>query len=93
VTVEIPLGYAGLIKPKSRSNFLLGAGVVDAGYQGELLVKIVNPADQPLQIEPGEAIAQLLVISVETPSVIETPADTIHAQTSARGASGGILLG
>jgi dUTP pyrophosphatase len=93
VTVEIPPGYAGLIKPKSRSNFLLGAGVVDAGYQGELLVKIVNPADQALEIEAGQAIAQLLVISVETPVVVEVPADSIHAQASARGASGGIHSG
>ena len=43
VTVEIPEGYFGWITNKSKSNFLVGAGIVDQNYQGELLVKIFNP--------------------------------------------------
>ncbi|NTW43286.1 MAG: dUTP diphosphatase, partial [Anaerolineaceae bacterium] len=38
ITVEIQHGFVGLIKPKGRNNHILGAGVVDAGYQGEILV-------------------------------------------------------
>lgn len=34
ITIEIPQGYVGLMMPKSRNNHLLGAGVIDAGYQG-----------------------------------------------------------
>jgi len=33
VTIDIPRGIVGLIKPKGRSNYLIGAGVVDSGYQ------------------------------------------------------------
>ena len=47
MTVEIPAGYVGLVKPKGRNDHLLGAGVVDAGYQGEILVKVVNPFTPP----------------------------------------------
>ncbi len=33
ITVEIQPGQVGLVKPKSRNNHLVGAGVIDAGYQ------------------------------------------------------------
>lgn len=91
VTVEIPQGFVGLMKLKSRSNYLLGAGVVDAGYQGEILTKIANPTDTDLVVKTGDAIVQMLIIPVETPVICEVPLDEIHQQTSARGATGGIL--
>lgn len=91
IAVEILPGFVGLLKPKGRSNHLLGAGVVDAGYQGEILVKVANPTDQPLVFEAGDAIGQLLILPVLTPSVVEvTPQDLLQKST-ARGASGGIV--
>ena len=91
VTIDIPAGFVGLVKPKGRSDHLVGAGVVDAGYQGEILVKVVNPYDRPLEIQPGDAISQLLILPVETPRIEEVSAAEIHRQRSARGASGGIV--
>ena len=91
ITVEIPNGFVGLVKPKGRNDHLLGAGVVDAGYQGEILVKVVNPFPQPLTIHPGEAIGQLLILPVETPQVEEVSPEAIHRQASTRGANGGIV--
>jgi dUTP pyrophosphatase len=91
VTIEIPAGFVGLLKPKGRSDHLLGAGVVDAGYQGEILVKVVNPSAAALAITAGMAIGQLLVVPIETPAVVEVPPEEIHAQASARGGSGGIV--
>ncbi|MBQ6341783.1 MAG: hypothetical protein IJI41_01535 [Anaerolineaceae bacterium] len=91
VTVEIPKGYVGLMKPKSRNDHLLGAGVIDAGYQGEIQIKIANPLDDPLYIEYGQAVGQMLILPVETPRVEEVPLDMIHKTVSERGATGGIL--
>ena len=91
ITVEIPAGYVGLMKPKSRNDHLLGAGVIDAGYQGEIQIKIANLTDDPLEIVYGQAIGQMLVIPVETPSVEEVPKEEIHKNVSERGATGGIL--
>ena len=91
ITMEIPVGFVALLKPKGRNNHLLGAGVVDAGYQGELLVKIFNPTDDPLQINYGEAIAQVLLIPIITPAVLEVPLEAIHKTETQRGASGGIV--
>ena len=91
ITIEIPRGYVGLARLKSRSNYMLAAGVVDAGYQGEIMVKILNPTDFPILIHAGDAIAQMLILPIETPQVQEMPLDQIHTERSARGATGGIL--
>ena len=90
VTV-VGTGYVGLVKPKGRNDHLVGAGVVDAGYQGEILVKIVNPYPTPLEIRAGDAIGQLLVVPIATPRVEEVSPEQIHNQSSQRGASGGIV--
>jgi dUTP pyrophosphatase len=91
ITVDIPEGVVALIKPKGRSNHLLGAGVVDAGYQGEILVKVVNPFDAPLEFKPGDAVGQMLLLPVLTPAVEEVGLEVVHRQVSARAGTGGIV--
>jgi dUTP pyrophosphatase len=91
ITLDIPSGVVGLVKPKGRSDHLLGAGVVDAGYQGEILVKVVNPSPLPLTFQPGDAVGQLLLLPVLTPRVVEVSLDEVHPQASSRGGTGGIV--
>ena len=91
ITVEIPAGFVGLLKPKSRNDHLVGAGVVDAGYQGEIRIKIANVTDEPLDIHFGQAVAQMLLIPVVTPEVEAVSPEFIHQESTARGATGGIL--
>ena len=91
ITVEIPKGYVGLMKPKSRNNFLLGAGVIDAGYQGEIQLKGANVGMETMSITHGDAVGQMLILPVETPAVEEVPLELIHLEASERGATGGIL--
>jgi len=91
ITVELPKGFVGLLKPKGRNNHILGAGVVDAGYQGEILVKVFNPINQVMQIKTGDAIGQLLVLPILTPSVLEVDISEIHQNDSQRGGTGGIV--
>ncbi len=91
ITIEIPAGFVGLMMPKSRNNHLLGAGVIDAGYQGEIRIKLANLTDLPLEITEGQAIAQMLLVPIVTPAVEEIPLDQIHREKSERGATGGIL--
>lgn len=91
ITIEIEEGFVGLLKPKGRNNHLLGAGVVDAGYQGEILIKVANINPTRLVINAGDAIGQLLILPIFTPMVIETQAKQIHLEDSSRGESGGIV--
>ena len=65
--------------------------MVDAGYQGEILVKVVNPYPRPMEIRPGDAIGQLLIVPIQTPRIEEVPAAEIHRQASTRGGTGGIV--
>jgi dUTP pyrophosphatase len=64
VKASIPMGYVGLIWDKSGIS-LSGvhrlAGVVDAGYRGEIKVVMINLGDQDFTIARGMKIAQMLI--------------------------------
>jgi len=62
---DIPSGYYGQIQERSgfslKNTLKLKAGVIDAGYHGEVKVVFVNVGDAPIQIFKGDAIAQLVI--------------------------------
>lgn len=64
ISLEIPNGYAGLIWPRSGLSVKHGvdvlAGVVDAGYRGEVGVCLFNSSETQLTISKGDRIAQIL---------------------------------
>lgn len=93
ITCEIPKNYFGWITNKSRNNFIIGGGIIDETYQGELLIKIINTSNGVLHLDKGQAIAQLLIIPCITPEVEEVPLDEIHKKKTERGATGGIVTG
>jgi dUTP pyrophosphatase len=69
VAVEVPAGHAGLVLPRSglaaRHGIALvnAPGLIDAGYRGEIRVLLLNTDLQStFEIEPGDRIAQLLVV-------------------------------
>lgn len=78
LAVEIPEGHAGLVLPRSGLaarygiSLVNGPGLVDSGYRGELAVLLLNndPAEI-FRVEVGDRIAQLVVISIESPTPIE----------------------
>jgi len=89
ITVYIPEGYVGLIWPKSRNNHLIGAGVVDQTYTGEILFKIVNYYDHDLVIRRGDGIGQMILVSNISPEIEEI--DNMGEVKTARGTTGGIV--
>jgi dUTP pyrophosphatase len=74
IQVAIPPGHVGLIWDKSGIS-LKGvhrlAGVVDAGYRGEIQVVMVNLSCEPFEIKTGMKIAQMLVQPVREVKVVE----------------------
>jgi len=72
--LAVPEGHAGLIWDKSGIS-LHGvhrlAGVVDAGYRGEVKVVMINLGKEPFVIKQGMKIAQLLVQPVVSVRVVE----------------------
>jgi len=91
ITVEIPKGCFGFIHAKGRSNFLIGGGIVDEGYQGEILVKIVNYHQLPITIGRHEAIAQMLIIPCVLPRIEEVDKKEMHLKPTERSSTGGIV--
>jgi len=87
---EIRPDFMLLAKPKSGSDFLLGAGVIDPGYQGEILIKVINYSPAPLTIHTGDPLAQLVQVAIRTDPLEETHPEDLHEAPSARGADGGI---
>lgn len=61
---------AAMILPRSglghKHGIVLGnlVGLIDSDYQGELMVSCWNRGQQPFSIEPGERIAQLILVPV-----------------------------
>jgi dUTP pyrophosphatase len=91
ITMEIPPAYFGLLKPKSGSDFLIGAGVVDSGYQGEILFKVYNYKERNVVIRAGDPIGQMVLIPMIFPYVTEVHIDDIHTDETDRGIEGGIV--
>ncbi len=90
IAVAIPDGHVGLVSPRSGLaarhgiGVANGPGIVDAGYRGELRVILINHGHEPVSIERGERIAQLVVVpmvEIEFEEVDELPG-------SGRGAGG-----
>ena len=75
--VAIPQGMAGLVVPRSGNALRHGLtvanapGLIDSGYRGELKVILVNLGDQPVRVEEGDRIAQLVVTPVATGSAVQ----------------------
>ena len=63
-------GLCALILPRSglghRHGIVLGnlTGLIDADYQGPLMVSLWNRSAQTYQVQPGERIAQLVFMPV-----------------------------
>jgi len=91
IALEIPERHAGLVLPRSglaakHGIALVNApGLIDAGYRGEVRVLLLNTdAGKDFEIAVGDRIAQLLVVRVEAPDVVEVD----ELATSDRGEAG-----
>jgi dUTP pyrophosphatase len=91
--MAIHLGDAGLcamILPRSglghKQGLVLGnlVGLIDADYQGPLMVSLWNRGQNPQVVQPGDRIAQLVLVPVVRAGFLVVE----QFETSARGAGG-----
>lgn len=67
LAVAIPDGWVGLVHPRSGLARRYGVtvanapGTIDAGYRGEVLVLLCNLGNEPVTLQRGERVAQLLL--------------------------------
>ena len=68
--MEIPVGYVGLIFPRSsiaKTDLILSnsVGVIDSGYRGEIMFKFKYTSDIPYNFyEVGDRIGQLIIMPI-----------------------------
>ena len=70
ISVAIPEGFEGQIRPRSGLAIQKGIGIVngpgtiDAEYRGEIGVLLINFGKEPLGIRNGDRIAQMIISRV-----------------------------
>lgn len=65
VHMELPVGSCGMLIPKSGLNVrhdIVSFGLVDAGFDGSILVKLYNLGEWDYTIHKGDKITQLAVV-------------------------------
>ncbi len=78
LAVAIPEGYAGFVQPRSGLAARQGIsvvnspGLIDSGYRGEIRVVLLNTdAEHTFVAEPGDRIAQLVVLPIPELELVE----------------------
>ncbi|MGH8310271.1 MAG: dUTP diphosphatase [Steroidobacteraceae bacterium] len=81
---------AAVILPRSglghKHGIVLGnlVGLIDSDYQGQLMVSCWNRGREPFTVQPGERIAQLIVVPV-----VQVELDVVDSfEATSRGAGG-----
>lgn len=83
---EIPEGYFGAVFARSGLSVKEGlrpancVGVIDADYRGPVTVALHNDSDLPRTVEPGERIAQMVILPFLTAEfeTVEELSDTVR---------------
>ncbi len=87
VHIAIPAGYVGFVKSKSglmMKHNITTDGTVDSGYTGSIRIKLFNHSNKVVYIEKGQKIAQLVLLPIITPKLLEVD----ELEDTERGAGG-----
>lgn len=97
LAIAVPAGWVGLVHPRSGLALRQGLtvanapGTIDAGYRGEVKVILVNLGDEPVEIAPGDRVAQLVMQRVGVAEVVEV--DELDDTTRGAGGFGSTGVG
>lgn len=76
LSMAIPPGYEGQVRPRSglalKSGIALvnAPGTIDADYRGEIGVILINHGHETFTIRRGDRIAQLVIVAVALPELV-----------------------
>ena len=74
--VALPEGYEGQVRPRSGLALKKGLtlvntpGTIDWDYRGEILLALINLGREPVTVNRGERVAQLVINKVERPRLV-----------------------
>lgn len=82
LAAEIPAGTAGFVFTRSGLGIKKGihvtngVGVIDSDYRGEIRISLHNLSAEPYTVQPGERIAQMIIMPYFAPVIEEVTALT-----------------
>ena len=93
LAMAIPKGFRGIIKDRSglaaKHGLETSAGVIDAGYRGEIGIVMRNHGRAEFAVEKGMRIAQMKIEEVPAMSIVEVDdLDDSHRGEGGFGSSG-----
>ncbi|MCW1929758.1 MAG: dUTP diphosphatase [Candidatus Kerfeldbacteria bacterium] len=93
IAMGVPEGYVALVWDKSgralKEGLTTMAGVVDAGYRGEVMIVMLNTSSTNAEIKKGQKLAQILVQPVASPELVEVDSlDETDRSTGGFGSTG-----
>lgn len=93
IAVAVPVGYAGLVLPRSGLAVRHGIslintpGLIDPGYRGELMVPLINhDREETFEVEVGMRIAQLVLVRAAEAEFVSV--ELLEEGADARGEGG-----
>lgn len=93
LAMQIPAGHEGQVRPRSGLarrhglTVLNAPGTIDEDYRGEVQVLLINQGREPVTLENGERIAQLVIAPVTRVNV-ETVESAAALGATERGEGG-----
>lgn len=95
LAVAFPAGLAGLVLPRSGNAARHGIsltnapGLIDPGYRGEVRVLLINHGNDTVVFQPGDRIAQLVVVQLPAVTFVEMESlDSTHRGDGGFGSTG-----
>jgi dUTP pyrophosphatase len=88
--VELPEGFEAQVRPRSGLAWKTGLtvvnapGTIDSDYRGEVTVLLVNLGKEPVVVEPGDRVAQMIVAPV-----VQAEVEQVDELSDTRRGSGG----
>ena len=90
---EIPDNYMLKIFNKSgvasKKGLIVGAEVCDSGYFGVLHINLHKVSGDPVTINPGDKIAQAILVPIETPDLIKVDESELYNGIKTERSTGG----
>ena len=92
IACDFPKGYFGMMVVRSsvgaKRHLVLAnqVGILDEDYKGEIMVAIRNESDSVQTVEPGERLAQMILLPYVMYDIVET--DTLSESERGEGGFG-----
>ena len=92
IKVNVPQGYALIAFNKSgistKLGLIVGACVIDSGYQGEISIHIINTSNKSIWILPDMKIVQYILVPIAESIPEEVEENKLFPYTSTRKSGG-----